>query len=180
MCLIIKRIILNHFGIIKSVLIDEYFYLRYYKGSGLMKIEGFFSSIKTANQTATKLKSEGFSGAFVDINEHRNNAYSKSGPLGSEKISSLSEAVLGEGNNRGERINSPLAAASPMASGMGGFEEIANINCKVVVEVNDRNVQDAKKIINSMGGTTDNPNSRIPKGLDSVNEDVLILNNLKE
>ena len=144
-----------------------------------MKIEGYFSSIKTANEVVEKLRSGGFKGAFVDINEHMNNAYSQSGLVGSEDISSLSEAVLGSGN-RGERINSPLAAASPMASGMGGFEEIANINCKVVVEGNDANIGNAKNIISSMGGTTDDPNGRIPRGLDNINEDALILKNLEE
>jgi hypothetical protein len=145
-----------------------------------MKIEGYFSNIKAANETASKLKNEGFKGAFVDINEHMNNAYSQSGFVGSKEISSLSQAVLGEDNNRGEGINSPLAAASPMVSGMGGFEEIANIDCKVVVEVSDKNIENAKNIINSMDGTTDDPNARIPKGLDNIDEDALILKNLEE
>ncbi|GKX68234.1 hypothetical protein [Inconstantimicrobium mannanitabidum] len=145
-----------------------------------MKIEGFFSDIKSANGTVDKLKSAGFTGAFVDINEHNNNAYSERGRLGTEEISTLSEAVLGEGNNRGESVNSPLAAASPMVSGMGGFEEIANINCKVVVEVNDGNIENAKQVIKDMGGTTDDPNARIPKGLDNINEEALILSNIKE
>ncbi|MEQ8156429.1 MAG: hypothetical protein ABRQ25_16380 [Clostridiaceae bacterium] len=145
-----------------------------------MKIEGYFDSIKTANETVENLRSQGFNGAFVDINEHINNSYSQSGLVGSKEISSLSQAVLGEGNNRGEGINSPLAAASPMASGMGGFEEIANINCKVVVEATDGEAQNAKDIINSMGGTIENPNARIPKGLENINEDALILNNLND
>lgn len=144
-----------------------------------MKIEGYFNSIKTANEVVEKLRSEGFRGAFVDINEHMNNAYSQSGLVGSENISSLSEAIFGDGN-RGERINSPLAAASPMASGMGEFEEIANINCKVVIEGNDSNIENAKNIISSMGGTTDDPNGRIPKGLENISEDALILRNLED
>ena len=141
-----------------------------------MKIEGYFSSVKTANEVVERLKSEGYKGAFVDINEHMNNAYSERGLLGTENIASLSQAVLGEG----EKVNSPLAAASPMASGMGGFEEIANINCKVVVEASDRNLESAKNIINSMGGTTDDPNGRIPGGLDNISEDALILKNLED
>lgn len=142
-----------------------------------MKIEGFFDSIKTANEVVAKLKNEGFSGAFVDINEHRNNAYSQSGLVGSKEISSLSSAVLV--NGIGEGTNSPLAAASPMASGMGGFEEIANINCKVVVEGSDKDIENAKNIINSMGGTTEDPNVKIPKGIENISEDALILKNLE-
>lgn len=145
-----------------------------------MKLEGYFENIKTANATAQKLKAQGFKGAFVDINEHRNNAYAQSGRVGSEEISTLSDAVLGGSSNGGEAVNSPLAAASPMASGMGGFEEIANINCKVVVDVNDKDVDNAKNIIKDMGGTIDDPNPKIPKGLDNISEDALILKNLKQ
>ena len=144
-----------------------------------MKIEGYFSNIKAANETVEKLKSQGFKGAFVDINEHRNSAYSQSGPIGSKEISTLSGAVLGDSNESGDGVNSPLAAASPMVSGMGSFEEIANIDCKVVVEVSDGNIENAKNIISSMDGTTDNPNVGIPEGIDNVNEDAIILKNLE-
>jgi hypothetical protein len=145
-----------------------------------MKIEGYFSNIKTANETVEKLKGDGFKGAFVDINEHVNDAYSQKGRIGSEDAPSLSEIVLGESTSGRERVSSPLAAASPMASGMGGFEEIADINCKVVAEVNDSNIERIKSIIKSMGGTTDNPNGRIPQGLENIDEDDLILRNLEE
>ncbi len=145
-----------------------------------MKLEGYFENIKAANDTTAKLNKQGFKGAFVDLNEHNNNAYSQIGIVGSEEISSLSEAVLGEGGIRGDDVNSPLAAASPMVSGMGGFEEIADVNCKVVVEVNNENEKDAVNIIKSMGGTTEDPNARIPKELHNINEDALILANLKD
>lgn len=139
-----------------------------------MKIEGYFSNIKTANEVAEKLKSEGFNGAFTDINEHMNNAYTKSGVVGSRDISSMSQAIFGDEHG------SSLAAASPMASGMGGFEEIANINYKVVVEAKDGNAENAKEIIRRMGGTTEDPNGQIPKGLENIDEDDLILKNLRD
>lgn len=75
--------------------------------------------------------------------------------------------------------NSPLAAASPMASGMGTFEEIASIDCKVVVEGNNKNIENAKHIISSMGGTTEDPNGKIPKGIENISEDALIFKSLK-
>ncbi|KOA18075.1 hypothetical protein CLHOM_35260 [Clostridium homopropionicum DSM 5847] len=138
-----------------------------------MKIEGYFSNIKTANEVVGKLKSEGFKGAFTDINEHMNNAYTKSGVLGSRDISSMSQAIFGD------EQGSSLAAASPMASGMGGFEEIANVNCKVVVEAKDRDTENAREIIRRMGGTTEDPNGGIPRGLENIDEDDLILKNLR-
>lgn len=144
-----------------------------------MKIEGYFSNIKKANEVVSKLNSEGVKGAFVDINEHMNNAYSQEGFVGSRDQTSLSGAVLGETNISGERVTSPLAAASPMVSGMGGFEEVADINCKVVVEVNDENVESVKSLISSMGGTTDDPNVRIPRGLDNISEDAFIRKTLR-
>lgn len=145
-----------------------------------MKIEGFFSNIKTANEVVSKLKSEGYNQAFVDINEHYTNAYSERGFLGTEDISTLSEAVLGSGNNRGQSVNSPLAAASPMVSGMGGFEEIASINCKVVVDVGNKDDKAAKKIISDMGGELENLNPKIPKGLEKISVEELILGNVEE
>ncbi len=131
-----------------------------------MKIEAYFESIKTAKETVEKLRGEGFKGAFVDINEHMNNAYSQRGLIGSDELPTISKAVLGEDTS------SPLSAASPMASGMAGFQEIASINCKVVVEANDGNMETAKSIIKNMGGTTEDFNTgRIPEGLDNINED---------
>jgi hypothetical protein len=145
-----------------------------------MKIEGYFSNIKTANEVVARLKSEGLKGAFVDINEHMNDVYAERGVVGSGQISTLSGAVLGKSSTSGDGGNSPLAAASPMVSGMGSFEEIANIDCKVVVEVSDGNIENAKNIINRMDGTTDNPNVGIPEGIDNINEDALILKNLED
>jgi hypothetical protein len=141
-----------------------------------MKIEAYFDSIKTAKETVEKLRGEGFKGAFVDINEHNNDVYSQRGMVGSDEVPTLSSAVLGEDNG-----NSPIAAASPMASGMAGFQEIANINCKVVVESDDRNEENVRNLIKSMGGTTKDLNTgRIPGGLDNINEDSLILKNLED
>lgn len=87
---------------------------------------------------------------------------------------------LGESNIGGERVSSPLAAASPMVSGMGRFQEVADINCKVVVEVNDRDKENAKSIIKSLGGTTDDPNAKLPKGLDNISEGAFIRKSLKD
>lgn len=145
-----------------------------------MKIEGYFSSMKAANETVNKLKSQGLNGAFVDINEHRTEAYSKDNQVASADIPTLSQAVLGTNNGAGDGSSSPLAAASPMASGMGGFEEIADINCKVVVEAADGNEENVKNTIRSMGGSTDDPNNKIPKGIENISEDELILKNLRD
>lgn len=144
-----------------------------------MKIEGYFSNIKTANETVSNLKNQGFKEAFTDINDHINNAYSPGGFIGTKDRASLSAAVLGGDNISGERITSSLAAASPMVSGMGKFEEVADINCKVVVEADDKDADNARNIILKMGGTTDDPNARIPEGLHNISEDSFIEKNLR-
>ncbi|ADL53503.1 hypothetical protein [Clostridium cellulovorans] len=145
-----------------------------------MKVEGYFSNIKEANETVEKLNNQGFKGAFVDINDHRSSAYSQSGTLGAEGMSSLSGAVLGKSNITGERSSSPLVAASPMVSGMGNFEEVANVECKVVVDINDTDLQNVNNIISSMGGSTKNPNVQIPKGLENIDQDAFIFKNLRK
>lgn len=145
-----------------------------------MKVEGFFGNIKEANETVEKLKNQGFKGAFVDINEHRNSAYSQRGTVGTEGMSSLSGTILGKSSISGERSSSPLAAASPMVSGMGSFEEVANVDCKVVVSVNDGDIQTVSNIINSMGGSTKNPNAKIPKGLEKIDQEAFIFKNLNK
>ena len=68
----------------------------------------------------------------------------------------------------------PLAAASPMVSGMGGFEEIADVNYKVIVNTEDNNVEKAKQIIKKMGGDLNDPNFKMPEGLENISLDDLI------
>ena len=68
----------------------------------------------------------------------------------------------------------PLAAASPMVSGMGGFEEIADVNYKVIVNTEDNNAEKAKQIIKKMGGDLNDPNFKMLEGLENISLDDLI------
>lgn len=125
-----------------------------------MKIEGFFSNIKKANDTIKQLKGTGFKKAYLDLNDHydtnRNNEINQAG---TENSASLADLVLGSGSTIvSDRSKAPLAAASPMVSGMGKMSEVADVDCKVVVEAEDNNIDNAKKIIRDMGGSLDNPN----------------------
>lgn len=134
-----------------------------------MKIEGFFSGIKRANEVARELRRAGFGTAYVDINDHyifnRNVQTNNAGTTSSPSLASL---VLNSGNYEKYEGMSFMAAASPMVSGMGGFEEIADVNCKVVVEVNEETEKTAKGIIENMGGTIENPNLEVPRGLENI------------
>lgn len=96
-----------------------------------MKIEAHFHGIKTANEAAESLKSNGFSNAFVDINDNRNDAYWQLG-------------------------NGLLSSVSYMTSGMGGFQDVPTISYRVVVETTAENAEYAKNLINSLGGIVNN------------------------
>ncbi|HEX3032767.1 MAG TPA: hypothetical protein VHS59_11075 [Bacillota bacterium] len=128
-----------------------------------MKIEGFFRNLKEAKMTAAKLEQAGFAGAFVDMNEHTvDNWNAHIDQAGSVDAPTLSALVLESGAATGDEDSNPLKAANPMVSGMGGFEEVMDINCKVTVEVDREQAQAVKEIISSMGGTVDNPNIQQP------------------
>ena len=133
-----------------------------------MKIEAFFRGIKNANEVVDKLKREDIK-AYADINDHyqlnidvENN---KGHILSSPTNSGL---VLNSGIPMEDRDKSPLLAASPMVSGMGGFEEIEDINYRVVVDADLNNKEKAEKIIRSLGGSMDNPNLNIQKHIKGV------------
>lgn len=127
-----------------------------------MKLEGFFSTYKDANKAVEQLKKEGIK-AYADINDHYRAHYNiQTNQPGNETAPSLSDLVLRSGDPSGMTDKSPLAAADPMVSGMGGFEEIADINCKVVADVDSKDESKAKEIIASAGGDFNSPNLNLP------------------
>ncbi|MCX7921959.1 MAG: hypothetical protein N3B21_08110 [Clostridia bacterium] len=144
-----------------------------------MKVEGFFRSIKAANEAVEKLKNTGVNKAFVDLNDHYNEERNIETNLpGTETSTSLSGLVLESDAHGIARGKSPLNAASPMVSGMGGFEEIADINCKVIVEAGEQEVNKVKQIIKEMGGELDSPNLKKPKLQND--EEIILYNALDE
>ncbi len=128
-----------------------------------MKIEGFFSRVKDGNDAVKKLKVMGFK-AFVDINDHYVDDRNVQTNLpGTEESVSLSGLVLESDAVGAARDKSPLNAASPMVSGYGKFEEIADVNCKIVVEAGKKDSNKVKKAIQDAGGSLDSPNLNKPK-----------------
>lgn len=141
-----------------------------------MKIDAYFRSIKRANDTVNKLKSSGYEKSFVDMKDNMPTDLDVATNLPGTKASgSNSGLVL---NSEGHLPNddprkSPLEAASPMVSGMGGFEEITDFNCRVVVETDENNAEQINEILRNMGGKLDNPDLRIPEHLKGIrNESV--------
>lgn len=133
-----------------------------------MKIEAFFRGIKNANEAVQKLQSQGIN-SYADTNDHfqlNRNTKGSNGELLSSPTNS--DLVLNAGSPEGERDKSPLLAASPMVSGMGGFEEIADVNYKVVVETDDNNKKEAEKIIKSLGGSMKSPNFNTAKHVENI------------
>lgn len=141
-----------------------------------MKIEAYFKTIKRANDTVKELKASGFNNAFVDMRENYESDLNITTNLaGTETSGSNSGLVLkSEGHiPTDDPRKSPLEAASPMVSGLGGFEEIADYNCKVVIETDSKSAEEVKDILNKMGAKLDSPDLNIPKHLEGIrNESV--------
>lgn len=134
-----------------------------------MKIVSYFSGIKNANKAVEAFKENGFANAYSDLNTHEILDYTREGNEGGAVNSpSLSSLVLNSSNSLYTTEQGPLAAASPMASGMGGFEEIADVNYKVVVNVEEKDREKVNSIIKNMGGELENPNFKLPEGLENI------------
>jgi hypothetical protein len=136
-----------------------------------MKIEAYFSGIKNANEAVQKLKNAGFNNALADINDHYvefNNGVQPRLP-GTENAPNLSSLVLSSGEHIEDSSKKPLDAASPMVSGMGGFEEIMDVNYKVAVNIDLKDVDKAKQIISESGGDLRDPNLDLPHRLKDIN-----------
>ncbi|HEX2927865.1 MAG TPA: hypothetical protein VHP38_16680 [Ruminiclostridium sp.] len=119
-----------------------------------MKIEAHFSNIKSAKEAAEKLKQSGFMDATVDVNQvNNNNRNLQTNITGTEPAASLSGLVLGETHRSDVSMDSsPLSAASPMVSGIGRYDEIASVKCKLAVEAAEADSEPIKRIISDMGG----------------------------
>jgi len=147
-----------------------------------MKIESYFSGIKAANETVEALKKVGIKDAVADLNDHYTGTdnQGKNSPITDSSTNSLASVVLRSDDHLSDPKLGPLAAASPMVSGMGGFEEISDVNYKVIVNTDTNNVEKAKQVIKKMGGDLNDPNFKMPKGLDNISVDDLISNMIND
>lgn len=138
-----------------------------------MTVKGYFGEISAANNAVKELKNAGLSGAFVDINDHYiGNRNVKTNNPGTSTAPSLSQLVLNSGSDGLNEGNSPLAAASPMVSGMGSFDEVANINYVVSVDASDGDTQKARDILKNNGGYLGNPNVSGEKSISNAEVDL--------
>ncbi|MTI49661.1 MAG: hypothetical protein FH761_17660 [Firmicutes bacterium] len=137
-----------------------------------MEVIGYFSNLKKANKAVKALKKVGFSEAISDMNDHYIADMDIHQDLpGTEDSVSLSNIILQDDETAIDMSKKSLAAANPAVSGMGDIDEITDYNNKVVVNISSSDREKAEKIIEDMGGTIDNPNEIIPKGLDKINID---------
>lgn len=136
-----------------------------------MKIEAYFRGIKNANGAAANLKKQGFKNAIVDINDHYEEFNSVVRPIlpGTENAPTLSRMILNSGPYIEDPSKGPLNAASPMVSGMGSFEEITDVNYKLTMNVDEDKAEEAKRIINELGGDLKDPNLDLPHRLKDIN-----------
>lgn len=145
------------------------------------KTEGFFRTYKEANEALEQLRNAGFNHAFVDIKDDRFDVNVETNLPGTESSNnSLSSLVLKSGESVANEGKGALLAANPMASGMGEFEETYDTNYKLVVETEEDGISQAKEIIRKKGGDLENPNVGMPKGLENVGLEEVILSHIEE
>lgn len=145
------------------------------------KTQGFFRSYQEANEALAELKNAGFNNAYVDIKDPAFEVNIETNQPGTESSNnSLSALVLKSGETVVNRWKAPLAAASPMASGMGGFEEIYSPRYRLVVETEEDRISQVKEIIAKRGGGLENPDVGTPQGLENVGMEEVILSNIED
>ncbi|NMA14793.1 MAG: hypothetical protein GX930_06105 [Clostridia bacterium] len=145
-----------------------------------MKITGFFTDFKNAWDTAEELRNAGYPDAVADLNDHCNGIDTETNQPGTEASSnSLADLVLKSGNHVTGQAKGPLAAASPMVSGMGNLSEIDAVRYQVIVNADESKVDEVKNIIKSKGGEFKNPHVGTPEGLENVGLEEVIMSNIE-
>lgn len=119
-----------------------------------MRIAGYFDSLKNANKAIDELRKAGYEKAFLDLkDETMKDKNTITNLPGTQMNTSLSDLVLESGNRGIDIDKAPLSAADPLVSGIAGFKEITDLSHKIVVEVKKNSADDAKSIIEKMGGS---------------------------
>lgn len=116
-----------------------------------MRVKAYFYSLSNANKVKEELNKMGIK-SFIDIidkyadtyNDKRNIAGTVTGP-------SLASLVLKSGYPFDIR-KSPLMMSDPMISGIGDYEEVADFNIQLNIDVTDDKIDSVSKIVNSYNG----------------------------
>ncbi|AVX21223.1 hypothetical protein SAMN02745885_01497 [Carboxydocella sporoproducens DSM 16521] len=146
-----------------------------------MQIEAYFGNLKRASETVARLKAAGFNKVYMDINDHYNEDLNVDTNLaGAEGAPSLAGLTLRSAAHAVDMSKSPLAAASPMASGYGRFEEIADVNCKVIVEVEEGKAEEARQLLRQEGGELKDPNIARPRIIDDADLLDAVIDNISK
>lgn len=129
-----------------------------------MEIKGYFNDLKTATETVKRLKENGFEDAYIDTGSGDRK--------GGDPISDLVNVYGGDGLsniafNSGLEgigsIGSPLNGENPMITNAGTTEDITDVNCCVVVNMEGGNQELAESIIINMGGSLEDPSQEAYK-----------------
>lgn len=127
-----------------------------------MELIGYFSKLKRAKETVDKLKDKGFK-AHVDMNDHYiEDRNVRTNLPGTETSVSLSGLILESDSHTTAGDKAPLNASSPMVSGYGKFEEVADVNCQVIADIEEKDAENVKQIIKEMGGELQSYNIKVP------------------
>lgn len=108
-----------------------------------MRIEIYYSGIKSANDAVERFKNEGFNNSAVDLNDNyidfNNYKYN------------FSDAIINSGT-----FSNDIGKTSYMSYGLGNSHDILNSNYKVIVNINsidsENEINIIKKIASETGG----------------------------
>ncbi|ATW24317.1 hypothetical protein [Candidatus Formimonas warabiya] len=145
------------------------------------KVTAYFNTFKAAQDTMDDLKNAGFSGAYLDLNDQITDMDTQINQPGTASSNnSLASLVLKSGSPAVSFNRAPLMAANPMVSGMGDFEEIFSVRCRLIVETDRENTAQVKEIIKNREGSFEDPHVGLPKGLENVGLEEVILSNIEQ
>lgn len=117
-----------------------------------MNIIGNFEKYQDAFNALAKIRTQGFKDSHIPADHFSLGQNGEINVPGTRNSVSLSNLVLNSGDDTAAPP-SPLAAADPMVSGMGGFDEITENGYKVIVSASDEDKDTIYNLITSSGGT---------------------------
>lgn len=119
-----------------------------------MKIKSHFSDLKSAIEAVRKLKSEGIKSAYVDANEFKGNNGNGNHPYESNIEKGFTNLVVDSGENI-DLTTSPLSLTNAVGSNINADNNGKISNIFVVIDSEDENFNEVKKIVEGMGGVVE-------------------------
>lgn len=119
------------------------------------KIEVCFKKMLDAKKAVGALREMGYKNAHLDAVDNVFSEYSEEITFtGTTTVASLSALILNPGGRLDDLGKAPLIAASPMISGFGSFEHVAdNLRTRLIVKVEDDKLEEVRQTLREYGAS---------------------------